>query len=95
MNKRAFITFTLIAVLLLAICGQPVMAAQPAVRLEDDFYGYINADLLKREIPQGETIIGALNDMASNAEASLIADFERMSKSGAYRPVKGYLKSLR
>lgn len=91
MNKRVFIPFTLIAAMLLAICGQPVMAAaQPAVRLEDDFFAYINADFLKREIPQGETGIGARDDMANNAKASLIADFERMSKSGADN---GYMQS--
>ncbi len=91
MNKRVFIAFTLIAVMLLAICGQPVMAAaQPAVRLEDDFYGYINADFLKQEIPDGETRIGAFNDMEENVETSLLADFERMSKSGGDN---GYMQS--
>ena len=90
---------TLLISMLLSAC-QPIQPGQssspsaqstpqagpaiPAARLEDDYYGYVNADFLAQPLPEDLVKTGPMYTlMQGNVRTALLNDFERMGKSGA------------
>ncbi len=98
-NLSIILVLTLLAFLLLSAC-QPVQLGQSiaptarstsqagqavsSVRLEDDYYGYINADFLAQPLPENLEEAGPMyTQMQGNVTTALLNDFERMGANGA------------
>jgi len=63
---------------------EPPAEEADAVRLEDDFYAYVNQDVLEGfHVPEDGLKMGTLNHLQDIANERLLADLNRMAEAGA------------
>lgn len=81
-SKKTILSLMMALVLLTAGAGNVYAKSENAksIRLEDDYFEYINSDWLKSaKIPEGESSTGATEELEAKIDKTLMEDFDKMS----------------
>ncbi|MEA5016340.1 MAG: M13 family metallopeptidase [Candidatus Limiplasma sp.] len=82
-RKKTWVLVLVLALILPLCMPQALAGGAEPVRLEDDFYSYVNAQwLAEAEIRPDRSRISAFSEMGDNILDTLMADFEAMMASG-------------
>ncbi len=81
-SKKTILSLMMALVLLTAGAGNVYAKSENAksIRLEDDYFEYINSDWLKSaKIPEGESSTGATEELEAKIDKTLMEDFDKMA----------------